>query len=73
MRIHSETQILLTRPIFQVVLRFETRARKIGNFILLDSVGIQPITGDLVHVSGEVFVRNEMRVILLSSRDELSA
>src|SRR5947209_360078 len=72
MCVHSESEVRLACPIFQVVLRFMTSTRKIRNFILLDPNGVQPFTGDLVKVRGKVLVRNKVRVIFLPSGEHLT-
>src|SRR5580704_13959280 len=57
MRVGAEAQVGLAPPVFQIVARFESGTREIGDLVPLDSHARQALSGDLVEVGDLVFRR----------------
>ena len=67
MRVHTESQIGLTRPVFEVVPRFPPFTREIRDFILPPSDCFQSPASFEIEIRRGVIVGHEMRVVSAAS------
>src|SRR5256885_4288896 len=73
MRVHTEAEVGLTRPVFQIVARLKTWPTNIGNFILRDSSRFELFACGDIEISRGFFVWNKMRVITRTPGDQLAS
>src|SRR5207245_11578681 len=73
MRIYPKTKVWLPCPVLQVVARFKAFACEIRDLILLYACSIQKFASLQIELRCRVFVRNEVRVISCSVRDQFAA
>jgi len=71
MRVHTESQIGLTRPVFEVVPRFPPFTREIRDFILPPSDCFQSPASFEIEIRRGVLFGNEMRVVIGCLRQSL--
>ena len=58
MRIRAEAQIRLALPVLQIVPRFESRPREIGNLIALQAQPREAFDRSLIEIGDGVFAGN---------------
>src|SRR5438445_8995070 len=73
MRNYDKSKVWLPCPLLQVVARFKAFACEIRDLILLYACSIQKFASLQIELRRRVFVRNEVRVISCSTRNQFAA
>src|SRR5437868_13097583 len=73
MGVESEAKIRLARPVLQVVLGLEARAREVGDLVLLNTDEVEPLARERVELGGEVIVRDVVGMIADAAGDQFPA
>ena len=71
MGVEAEAEIGLASPVLEVVERFGTGTREVGDFILREAGGFQALACGEIETGGGFFVGNEMGVVARAAGDQL--